>query len=123
MSKESYARGFCKVAEEHGIDPVQLAKFAAPAKNAPPTTPAPVSTSTIRKDLIKRTPILVKNILTRPHTVALNATLGGLGGLAALGRHSKPLSPSASDLTKKRIQDFSPSFKTIWRDKMPTPQR
>lgn len=28
MSKESYIRGFCKVAEEHGVDPVQLAKFA-----------------------------------------------------------------------------------------------
>lgn len=29
MSKESYARGFCKVAEAHGIDPVALAKYAA----------------------------------------------------------------------------------------------
>ena len=28
MSKESYVRGFCKAAEEHGVDPVQLAKFA-----------------------------------------------------------------------------------------------
>lgn len=29
MSKESYARGFCKVAEAHGIDPVALSKFAS----------------------------------------------------------------------------------------------
>ena len=29
MSKESYARGFCKAAESAGIDPVNLAKFAA----------------------------------------------------------------------------------------------
>lgn len=28
MSKESYARGFCKAAAEHGVDPVALAKFA-----------------------------------------------------------------------------------------------
>jgi hypothetical protein len=28
MSKESYARGFCKVAEAAGVDPVALAKFA-----------------------------------------------------------------------------------------------
>ena len=28
MSKESYARGFCKAAEEHGVDPVELAKYA-----------------------------------------------------------------------------------------------
>ena len=32
MSKESYARGFCKAAEAAGIDPVQLAKFAADTK-------------------------------------------------------------------------------------------
>jgi hypothetical protein len=31
MSKESYARGFCKAAAAHGIDPVQLAKFASNA--------------------------------------------------------------------------------------------
>ena len=29
MSRESYIRGFCKVAVAHGVDPVQLAKFAA----------------------------------------------------------------------------------------------
>lgn len=29
MSKESYARGFCKVAQAHGIDPVVLAKYAS----------------------------------------------------------------------------------------------
>ena len=29
MSKESYARGFCKVAEAHGIDPSSLATYAA----------------------------------------------------------------------------------------------
>lgn len=28
MSKESYARGFCKAAEAHGIDPVGLIKYA-----------------------------------------------------------------------------------------------
>lgn len=28
MSKESYIRGFCKVAEEHGFDPVKLAQFS-----------------------------------------------------------------------------------------------
>ena len=28
MSKESYAIGFCKVAEDAGVDPVALAKFA-----------------------------------------------------------------------------------------------
>lgn len=28
MSKESFARGFCKVAAEHGVDPVMLAKCA-----------------------------------------------------------------------------------------------
>lgn len=28
MSKESYARGFCKVAEAAGVDPTELAKFA-----------------------------------------------------------------------------------------------
>lgn len=28
MSKESYIRGFCKVAEAHGVDAVQLAKYA-----------------------------------------------------------------------------------------------
>ena len=28
MSKESYARGFCKAAEAAGVDPVALAKFA-----------------------------------------------------------------------------------------------
>ena len=28
MSKESYARGFCKVAEAHGVDPTKLAKYA-----------------------------------------------------------------------------------------------
>ena len=26
MSKESFARGFCKVAAEHGVDPVELLK-------------------------------------------------------------------------------------------------
>lgn len=31
MSRESYIKGFCKVAEGHGVDPVQLAKFAAEA--------------------------------------------------------------------------------------------
>ena len=30
MSKESYARGFCKAAAAAGVDPVALAKFAAP---------------------------------------------------------------------------------------------
>ena len=34
MSKESYARGFCKVAEAHGIDPMQLAKHAAEMNGA-----------------------------------------------------------------------------------------
>lgn len=29
MSKESYARGFCKAAAAAGVDPVRLAKFAA----------------------------------------------------------------------------------------------
>lgn len=29
MSKESYARGFCKAAAAHGVDAVQLAKYAA----------------------------------------------------------------------------------------------
>jgi hypothetical protein len=29
MSKESYARGFCKAAEAAGVDPVALAKYAA----------------------------------------------------------------------------------------------
>ena len=29
MSKESYIRGFCKAAESHGVNPVQLAKYAA----------------------------------------------------------------------------------------------
>lgn len=28
MGKESYARGFCKVAAAHGVDAVQLAKYA-----------------------------------------------------------------------------------------------
>jgi len=28
MSKESYARGFCKAAEAHGVDPTALAKYA-----------------------------------------------------------------------------------------------
>jgi len=28
MSKESYARGFCKTAEAHGVDPTALAKYA-----------------------------------------------------------------------------------------------
>lgn len=32
MSKESYVRGFCKAAETVGIDPVELAKFAAETK-------------------------------------------------------------------------------------------
>lgn len=32
MSKESYARGFCKVAAAAGVDPVQLAKFAQKSK-------------------------------------------------------------------------------------------
>ena len=31
MSKESYARGFCKAAEAHGVDPTQLAKYAVDA--------------------------------------------------------------------------------------------
>lgn len=31
MSKESYARGFCKAAEAAGVDPVALAKFAGEA--------------------------------------------------------------------------------------------
>jgi len=38
MSKESYIRGFCKVAEAHGIDPVQLAKFAAEKQAQDPQT-------------------------------------------------------------------------------------
>ena len=29
MSKESYARGFCKAAEDAGVDPTALAKYAA----------------------------------------------------------------------------------------------
>ena len=29
MSKESYARGFCKAADAHGVDPVALAKLAS----------------------------------------------------------------------------------------------
>ena len=29
MSKESYVRGFCKVAEAYGVNPVELAKYAA----------------------------------------------------------------------------------------------
>lgn len=39
MSKESYARGFCKEAASYGVDPVQLAKFAQEFKTngyAPP---------------------------------------------------------------------------------------
>lgn len=32
MSKESYARGFCKAAEAAGVDPVALAKFASTVK-------------------------------------------------------------------------------------------
>lgn len=28
MSKESYMRGFCKAAEEHGVDPVSLIKYS-----------------------------------------------------------------------------------------------
>lgn len=31
MSKESYIRGFCKAAEAAGVDPKELAKFAAPS--------------------------------------------------------------------------------------------
>ena len=36
MSKESYARGFCKAAEAAGVDPRALAKFAAETKNEQP---------------------------------------------------------------------------------------
>jgi hypothetical protein len=32
MSKESYARGFCKAAEAAGVDPVALAKYASGKK-------------------------------------------------------------------------------------------
>lgn len=41
MSKESFARGFCKIAEAHGIDPVALAKFAQQYKTDG-WAPAPV---------------------------------------------------------------------------------
>ena len=33
MSKESYARGFCKAAQAHGVDPVALMKFAQTTRN------------------------------------------------------------------------------------------
>lgn len=33
MSKESYARGFCKAAEAAGVDPVALAKYAQSGLN------------------------------------------------------------------------------------------
>ena len=35
MSKESYARGFCKAAEAAGVDPVALAKFAKDTTHGP----------------------------------------------------------------------------------------
>lgn len=43
MSKESYARGFCKAAEAAGVDPVALAKYAQEFKTngwAPPVVAA-----------------------------------------------------------------------------------
>lgn len=69
MSRESYIRGFCKVAEAHGVDPVQLAKYAATNDvgavsgpkyktdgYVPPlddnATPAPFSDSSYRGDWI-----------------------------------------------------------------------
>ena len=38
MGKESYVRGFCKVAEAHGVDPVALAKYAQQV-SAPTSAP------------------------------------------------------------------------------------
>ena len=38
MSKESYARGFCKAAAAAGVDPVALAKYAAPKRGRRPPT-------------------------------------------------------------------------------------
>ena len=35
MSKESYIRGFCKVAAAAGVDPVVLAKYAQQEVNVP----------------------------------------------------------------------------------------
>ena len=35
MSKESYARGFCKAAEDAGVDPVELAKYAQQEAKGP----------------------------------------------------------------------------------------
>lgn len=41
MSKESYARGFCKAAEAAGIDPVALAKYASANTAVTTKTPRP----------------------------------------------------------------------------------
>lgn len=35
MSRESYARGFCKAAEAAGVDPTALAKYAAETRSEP----------------------------------------------------------------------------------------
>ena len=53
MSKESYARGFCKAAEAAGVDPVALAKYAA--KSSPEFKTegyAPESVSRIGTDAV-----------------------------------------------------------------------
>ena len=39
MSKESYARGFCKAAAAAGVDPVALAKYAQSTTVRPPAKP------------------------------------------------------------------------------------
>ena len=46
MSKESYARGFCKAAAEAGVDPVALMKFAQDTRN-----PAVANQGSINKSL------------------------------------------------------------------------
>ena len=50
MSKESYARGFCKAAAAAGVDPVELIKYAANLQAA--------STDTSSKDIISADDIL-----------------------------------------------------------------
>lgn len=55
MSKESYARGFCKAAEAHGVDPTQLAKyaqFAIPRDNG--QRPGPTRETAEYRDMLDR---------------------------------------------------------------------
>lgn len=55
MSKESFARGFCKVAEAHGVDPQALAKFAqTPPIKGPLETPGPTVRNAEHKAMLDK---------------------------------------------------------------------